>query len=76
MMSYLPENLEDQGKAAMRGALRLSVRKGMARPEKQAEKLTVNRVCSSPSPTHCPVSTNVIQSTQSGVRLRTRKIGH
>src|SRR3989304_3777950 len=39
VMGYLPEDLKQQTKAAMRAAFRLSAREGMARLEKQAEWL-------------------------------------
>jgi putative transposase len=93
VMSYLPEHLKDQTKAAMRAAFRLPAKEGMARLEKQAEWLerehpsaaaslreglaemfTVNRLGLSPSLSRCLVSTNVIESPHSGVRLRTRRI--
>jgi transposase-like protein len=93
VMGYLPEDLKDQAKAALRAAFRLPAREGMARLEKQAEWLereypsaaaslreglaemfTVNRLGLSPSLSRCLVSTNVIESPHSGVRLRTRKI--
>jgi len=93
VMGYLPVDLKDQVKAAMRAAFRLSAREGMARLEKQAEWLereypsaaaslreglaemfTVNRLGLSPSLSRCLVSTNVIESPHSGVRLRTRKV--
>ena len=45
-----------------------SLREGLA------EMFTVNRLGLSPSLTRCLVSTNVIESPHSGVRLRTRKI--
>jgi putative transposase len=90
---YLPQELKDQVKAAMRSAFRLPAKEGMARLEKQAEWLereypsaatslreglaemfTVNRLDLSPSLARCLVTTNVIESPHSGVRLRTRKI--
>jgi len=90
---YLPEELKDQVKAAMRAAFRLPAKEGMARLEKQAqwleheypsaaaslreglaEMFTVNRLGLSPSLSRCLVSTNVIESPHSGVRLRTRKV--
>jgi transposase-like protein len=93
VMGYLPEELKDQVKAALRGAFRLPAREGMARLEKQAEWLegeypsaaaslregltemfTVNRLGLSPTLARCLVSTNVIESRHSGVRLRTRRI--
>ena len=93
VMSYLPEHLKDQTKAAMRAAFRLPAKEGLARLEKQAEWLereypsaaaslreglaemfTVNRLGLSPTLSRCLVSTNVIESPHSGVRLRTRKI--
>ncbi len=39
VMSYLPEHLKDQVKAALRAAFRLSATEGMARLEKQAQWL-------------------------------------
>ena len=45
-----------------------SLREGLA------EMFTVNRLGLSPSLSRCLVSTNVIESPHSGVRLRTRKI--
>jgi transposase-like protein len=45
-----------------------SLRKGLA------EMFTVNRLGLSPSLARCLVSTNVIESPQSGVRLRTRRV--
>jgi putative transposase len=45
-----------------------SLREGLA------EMFTVNRLGLSPSPSRCLVSTNVIESPHSGVRLRTRKV--
>ena len=45
-----------------------SLREGLA------EMFTVNRLGLSPSLVRCLVSTNVIESPHSGVRLRTRKI--
>ncbi len=45
-----------------------SLREGLA------EMFTVNRLGVSPSPTRCLVSTSVIESPHSGVRLRTRKV--
>ena len=39
VMGYLPEELKDQVKAAMRGAFRLPAKEGMARLERQAEWL-------------------------------------
>ena len=93
VMGYLPEDLKEQTKAALRAAFRLPAKEGMARLEKQAEWLeqeypsaaaslreglaemfTVNRLGLSPTLSRCLVSTNVIESPQSGVRLRTRKI--
>jgi len=93
VMGYLPEELKEQVKAALRAAFRLSAKEGMVRIEKQAEWLereypsaaaslreglaemfTVNRLGLSPSLSRCLVSTNVIESPHSGVRLRTRKI--
>jgi putative transposase len=93
VMGYLPEELKEQVKAALRAAFRLPAKEGMARIEKQAEWLereypsaatslreglgemfTVNRLGLSPSLVRCLVSTNVIESPHSGVRLRTRKI--
>ena len=47
---------------------RASLREGLA------EMFTVNRLGLSPSLSRCLVSTNVIESPHSGVRLRTRKI--
>lgn len=43
VMGYLPEELKDQVKAAMRAAFRLPAREGMARLDKQAEWLGVCR---------------------------------
>lgn len=93
VMGYLPEELKEQVKAALRAAFRLSAKEGMARIEKQAEWLereypsaavslreglaemfTVNCLGLSPSLSRCLVSTNVIESPHSGVRMRTRKI--
>ena len=93
VMSYLPEHLKDQTKAALRAAFRLPAKEGMARLEKQAEWLereypsaaaslreglaemfTVSRLGLSPTLSRCLVSTNVIESPHSGVRLRTRRI--
>ena len=93
VMGYLPEELKEQVKAALRAAFRLSAKEGMLRIEKQAEWLereypsaaaslreglaemfTVNRLGLSPSLVRCLVSTNVIESPHSGVRLRTRKV--
>jgi len=93
VLGYLPEELKEQVKAALRGAFRLPAKEGMARLEKQAEWLereypsaaaslreglaemfTVNRLGLSPNLSRCLVSTNVIESPHSGVRLRTRKI--
>jgi putative transposase len=93
VMGYLPEELKDQVKAALRAAFRLPAKEGMARIEKQAEWLereypsaatslreglaemfTVNRLGLSPTLARCLVSTNVIESPHSGVRLRTRKV--
>ncbi len=39
VMSYLPEHLKEQGKAALRAAFRLPAAEGMARLEKQAQWL-------------------------------------
>jgi transposase-like protein len=93
VMGYLPKDLKEQTKAAMRAAFRLPAKEGMARLEKQAEWLereypsaaaslreglaemfTVNRLGLSPSLMRCLVSTNVIESPHSGVRLRTRRV--
>jgi transposase-like protein len=93
VMGYLPEELKEQVKAALRAAFRMPAKEGMRRIEKQAEWLereypsaaaslreglaemfTVNRLGLSPSLSRCLVSTNVIESPHSGVRLRTRKI--
>jgi transposase-like protein len=93
VMGYLPEELKEQVKAALRAAFRLPAKEGMVRIEKQAEWLereypsaaaslreglvemfTVNRLGLSPTLSRCLVSTNVIESPHSGVRLRTRKI--
>jgi putative transposase len=93
VLGYLPEELKDQVKAALRAAFRLPAKEGMARIEKQAEWLereypsaaasqreglaemfTVDRLGLSPSLARCLVSTNVIESPHSGVRLRTRKV--
>ena len=93
VMSYLPEHLKEQTKAALRAAFRLPAKEGMATLEKQAEWLereypsaaaslreglvemfTVSRLGLSPTLSRCLVSTNVIESPHSGVRLRTRKI--
>lgn len=93
VMGYLPEELKDQVKAALRAAFRRPAKEGMVRIEKQAEWLereypsaaaslreglaemfTVNRLGLSPSLSRCLVSTNVIESPHSGVRLRTRKV--
>jgi len=93
VMGYLPEDLKEQTKAALRAAFRLPAKEGMARLEKQAEWLdqeypsaaaslreglaemfTVNRLGLSPSLSRCLVSTNVIESPHSGVRLRTRRV--
>jgi len=93
VMGYLPEELKEQVKAALRAAFRLSAKEGMVRIQKQAEWLereypsaaaslreglaemfTVNRLGLSPSLVRCLVSTNVIESPHSGVRLRTRKV--
>ncbi len=93
VMGYLPEELKDQVKAAMRSAFRLPATEGMARLEKQAawlereypsaatslreglaEMFTVNRLGLSASLSRCLVSTNVIESPHSGVRLRTRRV--
>ncbi len=90
---YLPEELKDQVKAALRAAFRLPAPEGMARIEKQAawlereypsaaaslreglaEMFTVNRLGLSPPLSRCLVSTNLIESPHSGVRLRTRKV--
>ena len=60
-MGKLPENLKDQVKGA-------SLREGLA------EMFTVNRLGLSPSLARCLVSTNVIESPHSGVRLRTRRV--
>ncbi len=88
-VGYLPEHLKEQTTAAMGAAFRLPAKEGVARWEKQAEGLereyprvaaslreglaemfTVNRLGLS----RCPVSTNVIESPHSGVRLRTRRV--
>lgn len=93
VMGYLPEELKEQVKAALRAAFRLPAKEGMVRIEKQAEwlereypsaaaslreglaeRFTVNRLGLSPSLVRCLVSTNVIESPHSGVRLRTRKV--
>ncbi len=93
VMGYLPEELKEQTKAAMRAAFRLPAKEGMARLEKQAEWLereypsaavslreglaemfTVNRLGLSPGLARCLVTTNIIESPHSGVRLRTRRI--
>jgi putative transposase len=93
VMGYLPEELKEQVKAALRAAFRLPAKEGVARIEKQAawlereypsaaaslreglaEMFTVNRLGLSPSLSRCLVSTNVIESPHSGVRLRTRKV--
>ncbi|MGH9606983.1 MAG: IS256 family transposase [Terracidiphilus sp.] len=93
VMGYLPEELKEQTKAAMRAAFRLPAKEGMARLEKQAEWLereypsaavslreglaemfTVNRLGLSPGLMRCLVTTNIIESPHSGVRLRTRRI--
>ncbi len=93
VMGYLPEELKDQVKAALRAAFRLPAKEGMVRIEKQAEWLegehpsaaaslreglaemfTVNRLGLSPSLSRCLVSTNLIESPHSGVRLRTRRV--
>lgn len=93
VMGYLPEELKEQVKAALRAAFRLSAEEGMARLEKQAqwleraypgaaaslreglaEMFTVNRLGLPPSLRRCLVSTNIIESPHSGVRLRTRRI--
>jgi putative transposase len=95
VMGYLPEELKDQVKAAMRGAFRLPAKEGMARLEKQAawlereypsaasslregleEMFTVNRLGLPPSLARCLVTTNIIESPHSGVRLRTRRVCH
>jgi len=95
VMGYLPEELKEQVKAAMRAAFRLPAPEGIARLEKQAEWLereypsaaaslreglaemfTVNRLGLSPSLARCLVTTNVIESPHSGVRLRTRRVCH
>ena len=95
VMGYLPEELKDQVKAAMRGAFRLAAKEGMARLEKQAgwlereypsaaaslregleEMFTVNRLGLPPSLARCLVTTNIIESPHSGVRLRTRRVCH
>lgn len=95
VMGYLPEELKDQVKAALRGAFRLPAREGMARLEKQAgwlereypsaaaslregleEMFTVNRLGLPPSLARCLVTTNIIESPHSGVRLRTRRVCH
>ncbi len=95
VMGYLPEELKDQVKAAMRAAFRLPAREGMARLEKQAawlereypsaavslregleEMFTVNRLGLPPSLARCLVTTNIIESPNSGVRLRTRRVCH
>lgn len=93
VMGYLPEDLQEQVKAALRAAFRLSAEEGMARLEKQAqwlerdypgaaaslreglaEMFTVNRLGLPPSLRRCLVSTNLIESPHSGVRLRTRRV--
>ncbi len=93
VMGYLPEDLQEQVKAALRAAFRLSAEEGMARLEKQAqwlerdypgaaaslreglaEMFTVNRLGLPPSLVRCLVSTNLIESPHSGVRLRTRRV--
>jgi transposase-like protein len=95
VMGYLPEELKDQVKAAMRGAFRLPAKEGMVRLEKQAgwlereypsaaaslregleEMFTVNRLGLPPSLARCLVTTNIIESPHSGVRLRTRRVCH
>jgi putative transposase len=95
VMGYLPEELKDQVKAAMRGAFRLPAKEGVARLEKQAgwlereypsasaslregleEMFTVNRLGLPPSLARCLVTTNIIESPHSGVRLRTRRVCH
>jgi putative transposase len=95
VMGYLPEELKDQVKAAMRGAFRLPAKEGMARLDKQAgwleraypsaaaswregleEMFTVNRLGLPPSLARCLVTTNIIESPHSGVRLRTRRVCH
>jgi len=74
----------------MRAAFRLSAKEGLARLEKQAECLegdcpvslgeglaemfTVTRLQLSASLSRCLVSTNVIETPHSGVRLRTRRV--
>ncbi len=92
-MGYLPKELKEQVKAALRAAFRLPAREGMARLEKQAEWLereypnaaaslreglaemfTVNRLGLPPSLARCLVTTNLIESPHSGVRLRTRRV--
>ena len=55
-------------KAALRAAFRLPAREGLA------EMFTVSRLGLSPSLSRCRVSTNVIESPHSGVRLRTRRV--
>ncbi len=95
VMGYLPDELKDQVKAAMRGAFRLPAKEGVARLEKQAawlereypsaaaslregleEMFTVNRLGVPPSLARCLVTTNIIESPHSGVRLRTRRVCH
>ena len=93
VMSYLPEHLKEQVKAALRAAFRLPAAEGTTRLEKQAqwlerehpdaaaslreglaEMFTVSRLGLSPALMRCLSSTNIIESPQSGVRLRTRRI--
>jgi transposase-like protein len=93
VMGYLPEELKEQRKAAMRAAFRLPAQEGMARLEKQAgwldqeypsaaaslreglaEMFTVSRLGLAANLARCLVSTNVIESPHSGVRLRTRRV--
>ncbi len=95
VMGYLPDELKDQVKAAMRGAFRLPAKEGVARLKKQAawlereypsaaaslregleEMFTVNRLGVPPSLARCLVTTNIIESPHSGVRLRTRRVCH
>src|SRR5713101_9311313 len=93
VVERLPEEQNDQVKAALRASYRVEAKEGMARLRKLADWLeqehpaaaaslregleecfTINRLGVPPSLHRCLATTNLIESPQSGVRMRTRRV--
>jgi putative transposase len=95
VVEQLPQDQQNQARAAIRAAWRMEPKEGLARLRKLAdwfeqshpaaaasvregleECFTLNRLGVPPSLQRCLATTNVIESPQSGVRMRTRRVCH